>query len=268
MSAWLKGTLKYHQWLQMVPDVQACSSHSHSESMYEILYINIYIYISSWQRHVCILKPFIKSYKIYIKMALRRNESEDLHPTGPDGPPDSSQLLPKPPDTRLLGIHWTCWAKVTKTGKGNGENDENEDTNPEKGRFWPRTGDPSQLRRADGARQIPFQLGCCGRRSNILSMAALVAWKTPVKKHRGWNLLELWGWCHGFAELFTKQPWRSWDQQVRNSRCCTFLADEKTEQICRNLLTDCPLKIDFPQSFAVATWMCISVSKCECYVTL
>ena len=82
-------------------------------------------------------------------------------------PGRSSRLQPASAQTSRYsspGIHGTCWAKVT--------------------------GDPSQLRRADGARQIPFQLGCCGRRSNILSMAALVAWKTPVKKHRGWNLLE------------------------------------------------------------------------------
>ena len=167
-------------------------------------------------------------------------------------PGRSSRLQPASAQTSRYsspGIHGTCWAKVT--------------------------GDPSQLRRADGARQIPFQLGCCGRRSNILSMAALVAWKTPVKKHRGWNLLEPVGTCWNYgadvmgllsflqSNLESLEISRSGIQGV-----CTFLADEKTEQICRNLLTDSPLKIDFPQSFAMATWMCISVSKCECYVTL
>ena len=90
-----------------------------------------------------------------------------------------------------------------------------------------------------------------------------------------WNLLEPVGTCWNYradvmgllsflqSNLESLEISRSGIQGV-----CTFLADEKTEQICRNLLTDCPLKIDVPHSFAMATWMCISVSKCECYVTL
>jgi len=90
-----------------------------------------------------------------------------------------------------------------------------------------------------------------------------------------WNLLEPVGtcWNYGADVMGLLSFLQSNPQGLEISRSgiqgvCTFLADEKTEQICRNLLTDCPLKIDFPQSFTMATWMCISVSKCECYVTL